>query len=259
MALDYSSRKLDRYFDALFVIGRMGNSQKELENLQKVMPADDYAELCAFDKNHHEIVSLVSKYEDDYIFPGELEKLDTYEKTADNINIAQRYKEKMYECVLIGVDKFDQSNAHSLLLLGKIADTVPAKNRDQLKSIQFRAKYYSFGSNALLENLNKKIELKLKGKDIKNVEEAKARFDAISTELKTPHSTDEKISLLLEQLELTDKCAFKKMAKFKTKSNIHYNLSNEYAAQRDIFNHDEHIRQSQYYQKLVQNIINHTK
>lgn len=259
MALDYSSRKLDRYFDALFVIGRMGNSKKELENLQKIMTPDDYAELLVFDKNHHEMVSLVSKDEDDYIFPGELEKLDAYEKTADNINIAQRYKEKMYECVLIGIDKFDQNNMHSLLLLGKIADTIPAKNRDRLKSLQLRAKHYSFGTNALFEKLNRKIELKLKGKNIKDVEAAKTRFDEISAKLKIPHSTDEKISLLREQLELVNKCALKKMAKFQTKASIYFGLSHEYTCQRDIFNSDEALREAQYYQKLVQNIKNHTK
>ena len=41
MALDYSDKKLDRYFDALFVVGRMGDSKRELANLQKVMSPEN--------------------------------------------------------------------------------------------------------------------------------------------------------------------------------------------------------------------------
>jgi hypothetical protein len=99
----------------------------------------------------------------------------------------------------------------------------------------------------------------MKRKNPQNVDASRKRFEEISAELKTPHSTEEKIALLKEQLNLADKCAFKKMIKFKTKAYIYHSLSNEYASERDIFNHDESLRESQYYQKLVQNIINHTK
>ena len=99
----------------------------------------------------------------------------------------------------------------------------------------------------------------MKRKNPQDVDASRKRFEEISAQLDVKHSTEEKIALLKEQLQMVDKCAFKNMMKFKTKASIYYRLSNEYASERDIFNHDESLRESQYYQKLVQNIINHTK
>ena len=259
MALDCSDKKLTRYFDALFVVGRMGDSAHELANLQKVMSAEDYADLLIFDEQHHELVELISRDEDEYVSPKELKKIADYEKKADTSNIPSRYKIKMYECVLIGVDKFDCGNTHSLLLLGKILENTPPKNRDDLQRLQKVSLAYRFGAGALYEQLNRKIELKLKRKEPNEVENAVSQFNEISSELKQYHPTDEKIALLKKQLELVDKCAFKRMKKFQTKSMIYYDLSNEYAAKKDIGNHDDCLKESVYYKKLVQNIKDHIK
>ena len=259
MALDYSDKKLDRYFDALFVVGRMGDSKRELANLQKVMSPENYADLLIFDEQYHDFVELISRDEEDYVSPKEINKISEYEQKIDGLNISPRYKAKMYDCVLIGVDKFNPGNTHSLLLLGKILENTPAKNRDSLLRLQKVSNSYRFGATALFDQLNKKIDLKLKGKEPVDVEKSLSEFKQISEELKKYHPTDEKIALLEKQLELVDKCAFKRMKKFQTKSMICYDLSNEYAAKKDIGKHDEYLKESLYFKQLVKNIENHTK
>lgn len=259
MSLDYSNGKLNRYFDALFVIGRMGDSKHELAMLQKVMSPSEYADLLLFDENHREVLEIVSRDEDENISKNELKQISNYEETADKINIAPRYKAKMYDIVLVGIDKFDRSNTHSLLLLGKMADNIAPGNRDDLQRLQKMSEAYKFGANALHERLGQKISLKLKGKNQKDVENSVARFKKISDELKNFHPTEEKIALLEEQLKLVDRCAFKKMKKFQTKAAICYDLSNEYASVKDIGKHDSYLNDSMYYRKLVKNIVEHIK
>ena len=259
MALNYADKRLDKYFDALFVIGRMGDSNKELFVLHSTLPAEDYNELKKFNDLHKSLIELVSRDEGEYISQKEFALLEEYEKTADQINIAPRYKAKMYDAVLIGTDKFAPSNTHALFLLSKIVDNTPYSQRDYLKLLQKQAKQYQYGTNNFYKKLDEKIKLKMKRKNPQDVDASRKRFEEISAQLDVKHSTEEKIALLKEQLQLVDKCAFKNMMKFKTKASIYYRLSNEYASERDIFNHDESLRESQYYQKLVQNIINHTK
>ncbi len=259
MSLDYSDKKLHRYFDALFVVGKMGDSKKELANLQKVMKPQDYAELLIFDEKHHEMVEIVSRDENEYVSDAELKKIADYEKIADEINILPQYKAKMYDCVLIGVDRFAPSNVHSLLLLNKTADIIPPKKRNDLERLQRQAVFYKNGAGVLYDRLNDKIELKLKGKNPTDVSFAQAQFNKIAEDLKEPHTKDERIKLLEKQLELVDKCAFKRMKKFQTKAAICYDLSNEYAGIRDIGKHDSYLNDAHYYQKLVKNIVEHTK
>lgn len=259
MALNYADKRLEKYFDALFVIGRIGDSNKELFVLHSTLPTEDYNELKKFNDLHKSLIELVSRDEGEYITQKEFALLEEYEKTADQINIAPRYKAKMYDAVLIGTDKFAPSNTSALSLLSKIVDNTSNSQLDHLKLLQRQAKQYQYGAFETYKKLDEKINLKMKRKNPQDVDSSRTRFEEISAELKTPHSTEEKIALLKEQLNLADKCAFKKMIKFKTKASIYHSLSNEYASQRDIFNHDESLRESQYYQKLVQNIINHSK
>mgnify|MGYP007069863952 CR=1 FL=1 len=259
MSLDYEDRKLSRYFDALFVVGRMGDSKKELANLQKVMQAHDYAELLSFDEEYRELLSFVSRDEEDGASDIELKKLADYEKFIDKINIPEQYKKKMYECVLLGVDKFDSSNKHSLLLLGKILENTTNKDKNDIKRLQQMSALYQSGNKDLYNEFSRKTELKLKGKDPDEVKVAQERYKEISSELKKTHSVEERIKLLKEQLELSDKCAFKRMEKFQAKASICYNISQEYASNRDIFNKDNYLNDAQYYVKLVNNIKKHIK
>ena len=259
MSLDYSDKRLNNYFDALFVVGKMGNPNEELVALQSVLSEADFEQIKSFDKLHKDMIELISLDENEFIPAKQFALIEEYEKYADNLNIAPRYKVKMYENVLTGTDKFAPSNTRSLDILNKIANNLSNNDRPKLEALKKLAVRYQYGSPNLYKELNKKIELKLKRKDPQKVEQALSRFADIAEELKKYHSPDERISLLKEQLELTDKCAFNRMTKFQTKASISYDLSQQYAYKCDIYNRDEYSRDAQYYLKLVKNIKDHIK
>lgn len=259
MALNYADKKLDKYFDALFVVGRMGNSDAELFALHKTLSLQDFSELKKFNDLHRNLIELVSRDEGDYVGQKDIALLEEYEKISDQINIAPRYKAKMYDAVLIGIDKFAPSNSHSLSLLSKIVDNTPLKASADLHRLQKVADRYRYGSQTIYNNLTKKINLKLNGKKPADVENANARFKEINEKLKSTKADDEKILLLEEQLKLADKCTFKRVEKFKTKANICNRLSDLYALTMDTCKQDYYKKECTYYQKLVQNVYNHTR
>lgn len=257
MALNYANKKLDKYFDALFVIGRMGNSEVELSALRGALSDNDYAELKKFDSLHKKLIEFVSLDENEYVLQTELALLDEYEKTADNINIAPRYKAKMYDDVLIGVDKFAPSSSRALNLLSKIVDNTSLKASADLHRWQKVADRYRYGAPVLYENLNKKISLKINGKKPADVEQAKKRFAQINEEIKSADNNEKRISLFEEQLELADKCAFRRVEKFKIKATICDKLGHLYAFTMDGCKQDYYRNECARYQKLVQNVYNH--
>lgn len=259
MALNYADKRLNKYFDALFVIGKMGDSNKELFALHKVLSADDFAELKEFNNLHKSLVELVSRDEDEAVLQNEITLLNKYEQTADQINIAPRYKAKMYDAVLIGVDKFAPNNAHSLFLISKIVDNTPLRANNDLQRWQKVAEQYKYATNALYENLCKKIKLKISGKDPNKMEQSKKRFYEIEKELKFARPDETQISLLEEQLKLMDNCGFKRLQKFRIKANICYNLSNLCAFTMNEDKKNDYEREYVYYQGLIKNTLNHIR
>ena len=259
MALNYANKRLDKYFDALFVIGRMGNSEEELATMSTALSAEDYAELKKFDTLHKNVIKLVSRDEGDFIGQKEFAFLEEYEKTADQINIAPRYKAKMYDNILIGVDKFAPSSSHALSLISKIVDNLPLKSSDDLCRWQKVSERYKYGSQRLYEDLNKKIKLKINGKKPADIEHANKRFKKIEAELKLNSTDEKKIALFEELLELADKCGFKRLQKFQTKANICDRLANLYSYTMDTCKQDYYKKECLYYQKLVKNIYDHTR
>ena len=259
MSLDYSDKRLNNYFDALFVIGKMGNSKDELMALQSFLSYADFEQIKSFDKLHKDMIEFISLDESEFIPSKQFALLEEYEKYADNLNIAPRYKVEMYENVLIGTDKFAPSNTRSLDILNKIANNLSNNDRFKLELLKKVSARYQYGSPSLYKELNKKIDLKLKGKDPKKVEQAQARFNEISQKLKEPHTTQERVALMEEQLSLIDKCAFKRMQKFQTKSMIYGDLANEYACLRDIGKHNDCLNESIRFKALVKNIKDHIK
>lgn len=257
MALDYANKKLDKYFDALFVMGNFGNPDNELFALHDVLPTEDFFELKNFGSEYKKMLHFVSRDEEEGALPQEVAELNKFEKLLDEINIAPRYKVKVYDVILNGLDKFDRDNEHSLRLLSKMVDNTPLKDGDNLRLIQEISRRYRYGNYDAYDALEKKIKLKISGKDPKKIELAKQRFIAIGEELKNRPADEKRIALLKEQFELADKCGFKRLQKFQTKANISYNLANLYAGQRDIYNHDYYAKESVYYTQLVKNIYNH--
>lgn len=226
--------------------------QTLLNDLKSILPPEKFKEVSDFSRC---IRDFRNTYNDD-IHPEDARKqIEDYEKAIDLSGLSDRYKFRLYDDLLSYFEKENQFSSYYIFILNKKIKTIPSQNDNALviaakQAIRAR---HSVPDNLYLSTLQKiynRLEVKTKlpraemlGIVIKldkqnkpyvvpinkmEKDDIRKRCHIIQTILKTPLSSEDKISLAEEAIALATKTPFSRAENFRIKRDMHQLLEREY-------------------------------
>lgn len=262
--LDLTDKKFADYTESRFGNAPRADCNKNIVALSAKLSLAEMSELQEFDRKTSDIYELISRDEEEYVSEKEIASIHEYEKLADSTRIAPQHKITMYEYVLLGIDKFDVSNSHTVQIIEKIVDNLQSGQKyDLQRYARILASHQQLENVGLYKSVETKINNKIKGKKNANSEEISqnyAQLKRLDAHIASPmFSSAQKLEMLQKQLELSSKCGFGRAKMYYKQADIYEKMATCYACEKDVFNCEECKAKSADLKYLAENTMRHAK
>lgn len=267
-----------RFFEQYDVKGH-DLSAIALRKLKNDLSEDEFEPFQKLDSATNRIIRIISEDEERDGTAADEKIINDYEKLADDKNLPRAVRIKMYDLVLIGHEKYIDSDTRFLNVMDKKLSLLNKNHVSDLKHAAMLIKQHSFGvpyslKHKLLSNVRRKLsdndypdpqeweELKRQSNEEKKqrrIDLARQKVSSIDEKLKQNLEPEERAELLQQRLEKISHCGLGRLKTCREKVNIFEELK-YIALQNQKFDEvDFYDREKSHQEDVANNIFKHIR